>query len=394
MQLQFPDLPTDTAVATVLLDATRIGPQAQEEMDARWRTLSAQLSDQGASDSLLEILGERVRENTGAPGRHGRLLVATADGVQVDRLLSEPPALDSAVLGRGVDVLALAWQADDMVRALLVEVDRSGADLSMLDTSIAADRSGESTVAADQNELTKNREGGLSHRRIHARAEDSWERNATQIAEEIEARVRRDRPELVLLAGDVRMVALIQEAAGEDVSQVLHVLQSGSRADGVNEEAFAEEVDRVIGQYRLRRREEVLERYKVQAGRDGAAVVGVGDVLDALRRGQVEEVLVAESALHSDSALRTTPVWIGPDAAQAAMRREDVVGLGVDAPEEVSADRALGRLVLATDAGVTLVDEAALDVPEQVAALLRWHDDATPGQSPLSMSGDTERTTG
>ncbi|HLS25073.1 MAG TPA: Vms1/Ankzf1 family peptidyl-tRNA hydrolase [Beutenbergiaceae bacterium] len=392
MQLQFPDLPTDTAVATVLYDATRVGPQSQEEMEARWRTLSSQLAEQGAGTELLEVLSQRVLENTGAPGRHGRLLVATPNNIAVDRLLTEPPALDSAVLGRGVDVLALAWQADDQVRALLVEVDRSGADLSILDTSIAAERSAEDSVTADQNELTKNREGGLSHRRIHARAEDSWERNATQIAEEIDNRVREQRPELVLLAGDVRMVSLVQEAVSEHVGRILHVLESGSRAEGVHEEAFAEELREVSGQFRLRRREEILERYNEQAGQDGAAVVGVGDVLDALRRGQVEELLVAESALNTDSALRTTPVWIGPEAAQAAMRRENVIGLGVDAPEEVSADRALGRLVLATDAGVTLIDEAALDVPDQVAALLRWHDDATPGQSTLSMSGDTERT--
>src|SRR5690625_1311302 len=125
MQLQFPDLPTDTAVATVLYDATRVGPQAQEEMEARWRTLSSQLAEQGAGTELLEVLSQRVLENTGAPGRHGRLLVATPNNIAVDRLLTEPPAMDSAVLGRGVDVLALAWPAGGQGRAGRVEDRRS-----------------------------------------------------------------------------------------------------------------------------------------------------------------------------------------------------------------------------------------------------------------------------
>lgn len=394
MQLQLPDLPTDTAVVTVLFDATRTGPQAQEEMEARWRTLSAQLVDQGAGDDLLEIVSERVLENTGASGRHGRLLVVTTEGVHVDRMLSEPPALDSALLGRGVDVLSLAWQADDTVRALLVEIDRAGADVSTLDTSTAADRTSERTITGDQDELTKNREGGLAHRRIHARAEDSFERNATQIAEELETLVRRERPELVLLTGEVRMVALVREEVSEQVTEITQVLESGSRAEGVHEGAFADEIRAVFDQYRMRRREEVLNRYKVQDGRDGAVVVGVADVIDALRRGQVEEVLVAEAALNAESALRSIRVWIGPEAAQTGMSRDDVIGLGVQAPERVSAARGLGRLITATDAGVTLVDNAALDVPDQVAALLRWDDESTPGQSTYTMSRDQGATSG
>lgn len=394
MRLQLPELPTDTAVVTVVFDATRTGPKAQEEMDARWRSLSSQLSEQGASAELLEVLAERVRENTGASGTHGRILVATTEGVQIDRLLSEPPATDSAVLGRGVDVLSLAWQADDTVRAVLVEVDRSGADLSTLDTSTAADRSAERTVTGDQDELTKNREGGLAHRRIHSRAEDSFERNATQIAEEIERYVRSEQPELVLLTGELRMVALLREAATEQVAGITHVLESGSRAGGVHEGAFTEEVAGVFDQYRMRRREQVLERFKEQAGRDGAAVAGVDDVLDALRRGQVEEVLLAETVLNADSALRTTTAWIGPEAVQAGMSEEEVRGLGADQPQQVSASVALGRLVAATDAGITLVDEAALDVPDDVAALLRWDDDSTPGQSTYTMSRDAGATSG
>lgn len=394
MRLQLPDLPTDTAVVTVLFDATRTGPQAQEEMEARWRTLSSQLTDQGAGDDLLEIVSERVLENTGASGTHGRLLVASAEGVQVDRLLSEPPALDSAVLGRGVDVLSLAWQADDTVRAILVEIDRAGADVSTLDTSTAAERSSERTITGDQDELTKNREGGLAHRRIHARAEDSFERNATQVAEELETQVRREQPELVLLTGEVRMVALVREEVSEQVAEIIHVLESGSRAEGVHQGAFTDEIRAVFDQHRMRRREEVLNRYKVQDGRDGAVVVGVADVIDALRRGQVEEVLVAEAALNAESALRSIRVWIGPEAAQAGMSRDDVIGLGAEAPERVSAARGLGRLIAATDAGVTLMDNAALDVPDQVAALLRWDDDSTPGRSTYTMSRDAGATSG
>src|SRR5690625_7593917 len=92
MQLQFPDPPTDTAVAAVLYNATRVGPQSQEEMEARWRTLSSQLAEQGAGTELLEVLSQRVLEHTGSPSRHGRLLVASPYTAPVDRLLTGPPA--------------------------------------------------------------------------------------------------------------------------------------------------------------------------------------------------------------------------------------------------------------------------------------------------------------
>jgi len=246
----------------------------------------------------------------------------------------------------------------------------------------------ERTVTADHDELTKNREGGLHHRRIQARAEDSWERNAEQVAEQVEAEARKQNPELVLLTGDVRMVALVRESVNEQTAALLHVLESGGRAEGVHEEAFQEEVHRVFAQHRLRRREDVVDRYHAQEGRDAAVVVGVGDVLEALRRGQVEEVLVTESTMRANSPLATRQVWVGPEAVQVGADADEVRALGVDEPEQVGADVALGRLVLATDAGVTVIDDAALDVPDEVAALLRWDDDSTPAQSGYTMSRD------
>lgn len=383
------DLPTDTEAATVLFAATRTSAEAADAADAQWRTLAAALTEQGASPELLEILEPRVQQPTGVAGEHGRLVVVTAQGVQLDRLLSTAPATDSALLARGPDMLAVARYVSDVVHALLVEVDRTGADLCTLDSSRVADDDDARTIDAAHNELTKNRLGGLSHRRIHARAEDSWERNAEQIAHEIESAVAADQPELVLLAGDVRMVALIRESLTEPTGQLVHVLESGSRADGVHDEAYTEELTGALDQWRMRRSEQVLNRYHEAAGRDQAAVSGIDDVLDVLRRGQAEDILLTEEAVGPDSAVRTRTLWMGPEPVQAGSTADEVKALGVDQPLQAPAHVVLGRLMAATDAGVTVVDEAALDVPEGVAALLRWHDESTPAQSVYSLSRDT-----
>ncbi len=385
MQLDLPELPTDTTLATVVFDASRASHDGSEAIEARWRTLSAQLQDQGASPEMVAVLAESGQEPTGAAGEHGRILVANSKQVLVDRVTSAPPAHDTVTVQRGPDVFALAQASDDAVRWALVEVDRSGADLTTGKTS-RVNYGTQETVEGDHNELTKNTQGGNATRRIHARAEDSWERNAEQITDAVSELRLQESPELVFIAGDVRMVTLIKENAGEELGAILHELTSGSRAPGVNDEAFTREFDGALEVWRARRREEVLDRYREQVGRDGAAVTGLGALFDVLRKGQAEEVLISEEALKDDSRLRTSTAWIGPEPMQGALARAEVQALGVDDAQQVTADVAIGRLVLGTDAGVTLVDAAAFDAIDGVAAILRWDDDSTPSHA-LSSEG-------
>src|SRR5665647_3043140 len=97
-----------------------------------------------------------------------------------------PPAREEA-FHDGVPALMPAAQAEeDAVRYLLVEVDRSGADLTWSGTDTPAPEPDADHVEGGHDVLHKVRAGGWSHRRMQSRAEDSWERNAEAVAAELD----------------------------------------------------------------------------------------------------------------------------------------------------------------------------------------------------------------
>jgi hypothetical protein len=128
----------------------------------------------------------------------------------------------------------------------------------------------------------------------------------------------------------------------------------------------------------------VVDRFREAEGRQDVAVQGLSAVLDTLRRGQVEELL-----LHDDP---TSPLklWVGRAPGAVAERRSELEAMGEQDPQQVRAGAALVWAVLSTDAGITLVDDRA-QVAEGVAALLRWSDRSTPHDALPSMPGHGRR---
>lgn len=393
MTLTVPDLPPGEPVATVVMDSTRESETGEQAVMTRWRDLRRSLSKQGAGEALLDTLEQRVEVPTRVGTPHGRVLVATRGIVHLDGLLLAPPASDAAVLDRAPHAFALARLADCRVRYLVVTVDRAGADLAWHDSAVPRSHGEEphEEVRGDHDELVKAQAGALSQRRIESRAEDSWERNAEQIAAEVDRVVTQRRPDLVLLTGDVRAVALVSGALGSHARELTVEVEGGARAEGINRQAFAAAVDRVLDVFRARRREEVVDRFRQELGRDGLAVVGVEDVVDVLRKGQVATLLVTEEVAGPPSRLRERMLWVGEAGTQLGSSRQDVLDLGVQEPTRLRADLALGRAALEQGAGITVCDPASVALVDGVGALLRWHDASTPSESAYSLSRDTSR---
>ena len=157
---------------------------------------------------MLDEIAELVSVPTGVRGPHGRVVVADAEGVVVDRVLSEPPAQSHAVLGPAPALLPAVRAADETVTYLLVAVDRNGADLTWAAGGTVRTEGGPETETVDggHDDVHKTREGGLD-RRSQTRAEDSWGRNAEAVAAVLDKRVAERSPDLVLITGDVRAVA-------------------------------------------------------------------------------------------------------------------------------------------------------------------------------------------
>lgn len=395
MHVFVPPLPADAPVLTVILDATSSPDNRDNTVLSRWADLRRTLTPEGVDgvpsadcDAVAEVLGVPVHVR----GPFGRVLVASGGEVVLDRLLPEPPAADRAVVADRPHAFALARAADATVRYLLVSVDRAGADVALYDApaGITGELEEVRTVEGGHDVLSKPNLGPLGHKRIDNRAEDSWERNAEAVAAELERICRERRPELVLITGDLRAVHLVQDELTRPVRELVVEISGGSRAEGVNTRALHEQVAGRLNELRERRRSTTMDRYRQEAGRDGAAVSGADAVLEVLRRGQVADLLLAPDVAGPPSRLVRKTLWIGPGALEVAASAEELRDLGVSDPCEVRADLAIGRAVLEQDAGITVAEEMDA-VPDGVGALLRWHDPATPGEHALAGSADTRR---
>src|SRR5699024_9779602 len=269
------------------------------------------------------------RVPTHVAGKHGRTIVAGPQGVVIDRVLTEPPSADAGVVG--LDTVALAKVADGTVGYLLAEIDRTGADLTLQRRSAVEYETGDSleSVEGGHDVINKVRRAGMASRRLQARAEDSWERNAEAVAEELDRIVTERRPELLLLTGDVRAVSLVRERLGAEAGAIATVLEGGSRAAGVNEQAFERKLHEALEIFRARRREEVLDPFRQEEGRDGTATQSVDDVVAALSRGQVAELLLREDTTGRNSQLRLRSLWAGDGALEIATTPALVADLGV-----------------------------------------------------------------
>ncbi|WP_277212543.1 baeRF2 domain-containing protein [Isoptericola croceus] len=396
--------------ATVYLDATRAAEAGDRDVANRWRSVRRMLAKQGAPDGVLRDLDEAVDRPTRVPGPHGRVLIADAEGVLVDRVLREPPAVMAGVWHQVPSLLQAARSADQSVDALFVAVDRQGADFSAVDGE--GHLVGESeTFEGSHDEVSKTSSTSTKRATIESRAEDSWRRNAEAVAAEIGRRVAAAQPEIVLITGDVRAVNLVRGALGQEASRLtVEVPGGGRQGTGVHPDAFATAAADALDAFRERRQERSLAELREGLGREAGAVTSVDDVVEMLSRGQVKRLVLSED-LADDAAralrswsdgdaggpwfgglLNGRHLWIGPEPLHIGVAKAQLEGLGVsEGLEELPAASALLRAAVAQDAGLTFAPAGSVELMDGVGATLRWHDDGTPHESADSMSGDSAR---
>lgn len=387
----------DGPLTTVSMDVTRGDEVGDRDLRSRWQILRRALEVQGAPASTLDDLADLMLRQTHVPGPHGRLLVVgtTPAGTDVilDRVLAAAPNRDEAVHDAVPPLLPAAQAIDEAVRYLLVEVDRSGADLTWSGVDLPVEEMNDH-VEGGHDLVHKVRTGDWWHsRRTAARIEDSWERNAQTVAAELDRAVLAHQPELVMLTGDVRAVALIRDAVGRHVTDLLVEVQGGSRADGVKEDVFAARLHEVVEAFRGRRRQVVVDRLTEGLGRGDGAVTELGDVIEVLRRGQVADLVIASDGA---PAIAGRSLWVGPGALDLALRRSELAALGVDDADmqEMRADVAVLRAAVAQDAGVTFDPTGAVHLVDGIGATLRWTDHATPHETAPASTRDHGRRAG
>lgn len=357
--------------ATVYLDASRDSEKAPHELTLRWRSVRGELAAKGADEPTLTALEAALLERVDAPGRHGRILVGTEGSVVLDRPLPQPPATPVADWAPLPDVMPYVAAMSTEVPRVVVVADRTGADLDIVPGSGVLH---ETIEGDDQHPIHKTRRNQWNERHFQNRVDNAWEENAREVAEVVVRHVREIKALLVLLAGDERAVALLRH----DLDALLPpgvavaVVEAGGRAPGASEEALEHALRDEVLKFGWRRRRELLEHLSQNLGRGEFAASGVTQVLDAVRKAQVDTVVL------SDDRSSTLTAWIGPDPLQVGTSPDELQAMGVDDPQQVRFDAALTRAVVGSGADLEVTPNAHNFLHEGIAALLRFQDAATP----------------
>jgi hypothetical protein len=346
-------------VASVELDASRTTEDAAHLLDLRWRALRDQLGRDGADAATLSALDEAAVADHGVAGEHGRALFAADGRLLLDTVLPLVPGRDSATWAALPHARALARQRAENVAHVVVFASRTGADLEASAFGYDVARRVESHP--HDPHLRKVKGGDWAQLKYHHHAENIWTESARDVARQVDQLVMTTDAEVLAIAGDVRARELLLGELGQRSASIAVSLAEGGRAEGADGQGVRRRVSQLCAEVAARAELAAVDRWSAAGD---AAVSGLGPVIAALARGQVETLLLWDGA-------EPPAVWVGEQAQQLGVVPGDILSLGGSEPVEVNGADALLRAVAATDADVTFVPTG--EPPgDGVAAVLRY----------------------
>jgi hypothetical protein len=274
-------------------------------------------------------------------------------------------------------VLPFLAQSRPRIAHVVVVADHRGADLLPVSADAAATGVPVVTLSVEgssQYPLHRTGRDEWDERHFQNRVENAWEENAKDVSQEAARQVVALGAELVVVAGDPRARAMLKRDLPDVLGPGVHVeeVEAGGRADGASAAALDTAVRDVVLRRSWERRREVLEHLQQNVGRERFAAVGVPAVVEALRKAQVDVAVL------SDDPTSTATAWIGPDALQLGLNREELESIGVTEPQQDRFDAALVRALAGSSAGLLITPNAHQYVPDGIGALLRYDDESTP----------------
>jgi hypothetical protein len=356
--------------ATVSADVTHTTENADTELELRVRGITERLAEQGAPDAVVETVRSRLLEgNAGgeAGTLKGRALIVDSSGsVVLDQALVDAPLREVATWSPSPELVPVLRQLPGRIAHIVVIADRVGADITYFGAPGQAEE--EKTVEGDDFQIQKVQVGGWAHHRYQHNAENKWIHNAEEVATQISSMVRRLSPRFVLVAGDIRARQILTDRASDLWSDLIVSMDEGGRAAGADREPVDRRMAELVAEHEARECAEVLEQVQAAAAH-GLSVTGKDKVVDALRKNQVETLVLADQP--GDDTL-----LVGGSPLELGVNQHDMDALGVHG-EVVPADRALLAAVVATRADVVVVPRSAMPDDVPVAAVLRYTDAST-----------------
>ncbi len=355
--------------ATAYLDTTSAVEGAAARIAARWRARREELSAAGADDATLDAMGEAAGRDHG--DGDGQVLVGCQGRLLLDVRLPAPPRRETTTFGPLPDVLPMIAQLADVVPYVLVVADRAGADITAYGEH--GDPSEERHVQGGTFDIRKVKPGDWAAKKYQQRAENLWQTNAKQVAEQVAGLAAVVRARIIVAAGDVRALGYLRDSLPRPAREILHEVDEGGRAAGASETSLAEHVRRLVAETAVRDTMAVVEEFEQERGQHDRAVEGLANTVAALRRAQVQTVVVGDG-LADDATLH-----VGTEPVQLAVDRQELLDLGADSITTAPAATAVLRAAVGTGADLVLVPGGQIVLADGVGAVLRYADAATPG---------------
>ena len=363
--------------ATVCADVTHTSENAGPELELRVRGIAERLTGQGAPADVVEAVRSRLLEGNdgGEAGTlRGRALVVASDGsVVLDQALVGAPLREVAEWSPQPDLMPVLRQLPGRVPHVVVLTDRVGADITYVGAPGQVDEDKEEkAVEGEDFQIRKVRVGGWAHHRFQHNVENKWVHNADAVAAQVASMARRLSPRFVLVAGDVRARQILTDRADDAWKDLVVSMDEGGRAAGADREPVDRRAAELVAEHEAREIAQTVEQVEAAAAH-GLSVTGTEQVVEALRKGQVETLVLADEQEDGTLLVGRSPIELG-------VNQHDMDALGVHG-EAVPADRALLAAAVASSAGVVVLPRAAMPDGASVAAVLRYTDASTPTAS-------------
>lgn len=363
--------------ATAFFDATRSSEQGAEEVRLRWQALREQIAAAGADDSTLNAMDERVGGHRDVPGPHGQLVVAAGGRVLLDLVAARAPAQPVGRWSALPHVMPFLAHTAPQVPHVIVAADRTGADIATV-SALSAAQGGAPTewdsVSGGAYPIHRTGRNTWDERQFQNRVENSWADNARTVAGEVAEHVAAIGAEVVVITGDEHARSLLMRDLPHALPSDVELVDSsdGGRGAGASAEALDDAVNDAILRHVWRERRAILERLQQGIGRHDYGLQGIPAVLDALRKSQVDTLIL------SDDPSSTAMAWVGPEPLQLALTEQELRDLGVAQPQQDRLDAALVRALAGSAAQILITPDAHSYITDGIAALLRYTDASTP----------------
>jgi peptide chain release factor subunit 1 len=332
----------------------------RKELPARAATYLAH----SAERESLERDIERIREYLDAEVR------ASANGLAIFACSAADDFFETVQLDAPLDghrlyiynqphLFHLARVSDEFPRYAAVVLDTHQARILVFDLG---ERVWSQTV--DNPKPKHHKKGGWSQARYQRHTENIHLQHAKEVVDALARVVREDAIDKIVLAGDEVIIPTLREQLPQELAErIVDVLSLDIRTpehevlrttlESLRQQDEAEDADKV---------QRLLDAYR--AG--GLGVVGVRDTLEALTRGQVDELLISTVMEHR----RARPGEVDASVLPAASGAEGAATLD---PDEVDVSDQLVTQARATGAAVTFIQDASLlDEVGGVGGLLRF----------------------